>query len=388
MLDNRGPELEKIIQNKQKLDLEVNQFATISGIKGNQFNREIYVSLIPFKDLMAFLDVFPDVQRDVIPRRVKSIKHYVLTGIEQQSDDVMRFFSAVTATCRGNLFYSEDSRQIAIDSSQSKLSINDGQHRFYGISEALVELKKKIDSSKDKRLREFYRKNLEQLEQMVMPLVLYNEISETEEKQLFHDLNNLAQRPSRSATIKLAQTDIHSKLARELSMQNRYLTHYGVEMDKMSIHSNNQNTILLTTVYQCVKELYPKATSKNVDGFSERLLHADYKKEKKETNHLFDELFRRLPHDINQKGKYLIEKSYTLRGIFRFIHEQIHVNKHPEELVFDTINEIDFSTDYDYWKKHGATLSKKGHVIFTSESGRNAIQDALNKQFEKALKKK
>ncbi|MEK1828926.1 hypothetical protein AAAC51_07200 [Priestia megaterium] len=45
-------------------------------------------------------------------------------------------------------------------------------------------------------------------------------------------------------------------MAREVSETNRYFKHYGVEYDKMSIHKNNPNTILLTTIYNCIKEMF------------------------------------------------------------------------------------------------------------------------------------
>src|SRR5690606_35791182 len=91
---------------------------------------------------------------------------------------------------------------------------------------------------------------------MVIPIVIFDDLSDREEKQLFHDLNNLASRPSRNSNIRLNQTDIFSKMSRDLAKENRYLKHYGVEMDKMSISGhNNKNTVLLSTLYAMTKEL-------------------------------------------------------------------------------------------------------------------------------------
>jgi DNA sulfur modification protein DndB len=111
-------EVEQSLKANKDHEFELNKFATISGLKGTQFGREIFTTLIPFKDLMDFLQVFPNVQRSIVKRRVGSIKNYVLGGIDAK--DNLRFFSAITVTCRGHMFYSDDTKKVAIDTANSK----------------------------------------------------------------------------------------------------------------------------------------------------------------------------------------------------------------------------------------------------------------------------
>lgn len=379
MLRSPMYEVETMIKEKRKHDLSVSHMATISGIKGKQFGREIFSSVLKFKDLMEFLQVFPEVQRDIIPRRVATIKNYVLSGVENPSN--MRFFSGITVTARGNIYYDENQQKVAIDTRRSRLSINDGQHRFYGISEAIRELNGKINKGRNQEARDKAKTLLEDLKEMVIPVVIFNNITEVEEKQLFHDLNDLAQRPSRNATIRLSQTDNISKVARELSLTNRYLKHYGVETNKMSIHKKNSNTILLTTVYAMIKLMnwYKYKTDSNF------INEDNFKEFKESVNKDFNELFYVLPHDMNTKGKYIIEKNYTLKGIAKFIHHARYDLKVSDKEIFEAIGKVNWEMDIKHWGVYGAFQSQTGLLQFSGngEGGITSVMSACIDQLNK-----
>lgn len=356
------------MEQENRHDLHLNNFATISGIRGKQFGREIFSTVIQFKDLLSFLSVFPEVQRDCSNRRINSIKKYILSGLEDESKTVMRFFSAITATARGSIFFDEERQRLAIDTKHSKLSINDGQHRFYGISEAIQALQAIVNRTSDEvENKKIYEKLIE-LREMVIPIVIFNNISEAEEKQLFHDLNNLAQRPSRSATIRLAQTDLFAKMSRELAEENVYLQTYGVEMDKMSIHKSNPNLVLLTTIHYVLNEL--------VEASNESLIPATYEMHKSNINNVFDSIFKALPDDVNVKGKYIIEKNYAFKGIAKFI-AQVKINGNVEDrLIYQAIQETDFTSNFANWSKYGATEGSSG-ALFAGDGGMKAVIEEL-----------
>lgn len=378
----KSKEVENIVKsNKEREDLGLDHFATLPAIKGSQFGREIFSTMIKFKDLLDFLEVFPEVQRNIQNRKVIKIKNYVLSGLYDRS--ALRFFSSLTVTCRGGMFYDESTHKVAINTKDSKLSVNDGQHRFYGISEAIRELQGKYNSESDPEKKDHMILALNELKNMVIPLVIYNHIDEVSEKQLFHDLNNLASRPSRSATIKLAQTDLFSKMAREIATENRYLRHYGVEMDKMSIHGDkNENTILLTTVYTMIKLLFGKS-GKSATTVSNFFREENYSIYKKKATKMLDNIFSSLPHDLNDKQKYILVKSFALKGVARFYYEAIEEYHAKEETVMKVIKNTDFSNNFDHWKKYGASLSSHGNIIFTNYLGIMAIHKTLMENLQK-----
>jgi DGQHR domain-containing protein len=366
-------EVETMVKNKRNTDLKVDRFATISGIRGKQFGREVFSTVLKFKDIKEFLDTFPEVQRQLLPHKVASIKMYVLSGLKQ--DPAMRFFPALTCTARGHCFYDEATNRLAVDVRNSKLSLNDGQHRWAGVNAAINDLMNRIDRESDKEKKFILRSELKELEEMVIPLTIFNNLTEEEEKQLFYDTNSLAQRPSRSTTIRLAQTDVWSKLSRDVSKENRYLSYYGVEMEKNSIGDSNPNTVLLTTVYELVRRIN---WDRSLPTSKHPLTDENYEMVKVFTNATIDTLFYHLPNDLKVKGKYLIEKNFVLKAIGKFIYD-CRVLEVEDKIIFDTIGSVKWENDITYWKEYGGVLSKRGAISFGASGTQSisAIYDCL-----------
>lgn len=363
---------ESLTNRKDKVDLGFNEFATIKGVRGQQFGKDVYSTMLKFKDLSKFLEVFPNIQRSMSKTNVKAIKRYVLSGIEGNSDAYMRFFNSITVTCRGNMIYDDDKRTVLIDTN-SPMSINDGQHRVEGIKEAIAELKEKIEKTIDLNDRRIIEKQLEGLEEMTVPVIIFNGLDESQEKQLFFDLNNLSRRPSKNANIRLSQTDLFARMAHDIALENRYFSHYGVEMDKQSISKKNENTFLLTTVYLSIKELLSDKLSYDKSFLKQK----NYDRVKKEVNDKFDRILFHLPNDMDLKGKYLIEKNYTLAGISKFVsfakEQRLLAN---EDDIYTLIGMVDWSYKNDDWLKYGGIrgTGQNSNIIFSaSSSGQRAV---------------
>jgi DNA sulfur modification protein DndB len=365
-----------VFDNLNSVDLTTGQFATLSSVKGKQFGRDVYSTAIKFKDLEYFLEIFPNVQRNVIPRKVASLRRYILSGLDG-GDSYLRFFSAVTVTCKGFMFYDDVNKRVAININESRLSINDGQHRFEAIRTALEYLEKEFIKTHDKDKTAKIKRMIDELTDMTIPVVIFNGLSDVEEKQLFHDLNNLAQRPSRNANIRLNQTDLYSRMAREVSENNRYLKYYGIEYDKVSIHSSNPNTVLLSTVYASIKELLHHEYRLNKNFLN----HDNYEQHKKMVEETFEKLFFILPPDLNVKEKYIFEKSYTLKAISRFIcNARNHLDmKLTDDEIFEVISGIDWTYNIQKWSMYGGVKGEDGNIIFGggSSGGFKAIYSIL-----------
>lgn len=357
---------------KRKNDLKVDRFATITGVKGTQFGKEVFATVLKFKDLVKFLEVFPNVQRNISKRKVSKIKTYTISGVENPK--LMRFFPAITVTARGNVFYDTSANRIAIDTVNSNLSVNDGQHRFYGIDEAIEELKVRRNKAKDTLTKNRYDVYLDELENMVIPMTIFNNLTEEEEMQLFYDSNNLASRPSRSATIKLAQHDYVAKLAREIAETNKSLKRFGVETDKMSIHKNNPNTVLLTTIYAMIKNLYWTDYIKNYEFINQE----SYKDYKMITIDTFNKIFNSLPKDMDTKDKYILGKNYALKGIAKFIHFARLENNYNDNEIFEAINKVDWTISLDTWSEYGAYPSIQTGKFQFGGNGEGGIAGVYN----------
>lgn len=366
------------ILDKKKDDLELTQFATLPAIRGSQFGKDVYSSIVKFNDLNDFFSIFPDVQRDIMPRKVASIRRYILSGLENREPISMRFFSAITVTCKATIFYDEKNSRCAIDTHASKLSINDGQHRVEAVRTTIDYLEREFLKSKDKEKTAKIKSMIDYVKEMSIPVIIFDDLSESEERMLFHDLNNLAQRPSRNTNIRFNQTDMFSKLARDLASRNRYLSHYGVEMDKMSISGNtNTNTILLSTIYESAKEILGAEYKYNRNFITDD----NYEHYKEMLNDVFKKLFTALPHDIDIRGKYLIEKSFSIKAIARFIcHARNHLDLMlSDEDIFKAIGGVDWTYNVEYWSKYNGSNGTGNNIVFAGggSGGFRAVYNAL-----------
>jgi DNA sulfur modification protein DndB len=378
-------------KNKKTIDLNFERYAQISGVKGYQFGKEVYSSMLKFKDLSKFLEVFPKIQRSMSKNNVKSLKKYILSGIgdEENSEAYMRFFNSITVTCKGTIIYDDDKRTILIDTN-SKMSINDGQHRTESVKEAIQELKTKIEKTSDLSEKTNIEKQLEMLEEMTIPVIIFNGLDEEQESQLFFDLNNLARRPSKSANIRLSQTDLFAKMAKEIGETNRYFIHYGVETDKQSIFKSNQNTFLLTTIYNSIKELLSSSLVCDKNFLKKK----NFDRVKNSVNSKFEKILFALPDDMDTKGRYIIEKSYALIGICKFVsqakEERLFAN---EDDIYTLLGQIDWTYKNEDWLNYGGIrgIGKNTNVMFSaSSSGQKAVfkylldkADEFNKKKEK-----
>jgi DNA sulfur modification protein DndB len=372
---------DKFAVTKKKDDLDMNHdfFAQLGGIRGKQFGKDVYITTVKFKDVDKFLESFPEVQRGMNKNRAKDIKKYILTALFSNEELDYRFFNSVTATCRGTMIYDEDKRTVLIDT-QSKLSINDGQHRIAGIKEAMSEMKERIERTTDLNDRRELENKLEILSEMVIPVTVFNGISEEQESQLFHDLNNLPRRPSRNANIRLSQTDLFARMAKDISNENKYFQHYGVEMDKQFISGKNENVFLLSTIYNSIKHLL----NANLILDKSFLKRRNYDRVKSEVNRQFERILEQLPSDMDVKGKYIIDKSYTLAGICRFV---AYANENllfaDKEDIYKVIKDTNWSYKNTDWLKYGGIRGKGDNIIFSATS--SGVKGIFNSLVDKAV---
>src|SRR5437764_6721853 len=233
-------------------------YVKLNGTEGNQFGRKFYNVTLKFHELEDFMSVFKDVQRNLDRQKVIDISKYVLKGLRE---DNMSFLTSITSTCRGDILYNSQKEEVSIDL-ESVLSVNDGQHRYKGIQRAITILERELKQEEDKRKKFLISRKLEALKNMQIPVVIFAGITENMERQLFHDLNQLAKRPTKSVAMKYNQTNLYSILAKHLATENEYFVKYGVDMDKTRLSELNSNMFLLTTVTNSIAFLL-NGTDKN-----------------------------------------------------------------------------------------------------------------------------
>jgi DGQHR domain-containing protein len=344
-----------------------------TGARGNQFGRNTFVTMIPFHSLERFFKVFPEVQRTVTPKKVKGIADYILKG---NSPHNYSFISALTVSCRGEIEYDENTKQVKIDIN-SVLSVNDGQHRLEGIKLALNEIKKKIEKAtgeeKIKLSQEYnYFSN------MTVPVVIYSNMNEDAEQQLFHDLNLLSTKPTRSVSLKFDKVDLYNRLAKELASENKYLNKLGIESEQAMLKKKSTKIMLLSTLRDTICYLI-SGSQKD----TRQLLNEDnYESNKEMIDEILNELFNALPIDCNDRSKYILGFSGAFQGIAKYIHHLLN----DESIINVTeyisgLGNIDWRHSAEIWTEFGGKFdASKNRVIFNGSSGgKNGIFKALLK---------
>ena len=184
--------------------MKSNFYYTFPAIRGFQAKRDYFVIMSPL-NILSKLFIFNEeeelppqyrAQRVVNKSRIPEIAEYI---INNPNDYV---FSSLTASIDGDYeFIAQDScdfKDIGIlrISMDSKLLINDGQHRRYAIEEAL-----KIDPS---------------LKDETISIVLFIDEGLERSQQIFSDLNKHAVNVSKSIGILYDSRDKISLLTKEL----------------------------------------------------------------------------------------------------------------------------------------------------------------------------
>ncbi|MTV50835.1 DGQHR domain-containing protein [Heliobacillus mobilis] len=330
------------------------------GAAHRQFGKQIYTTLIPFGVMERFLMVDDDVQRKLNKRRVKSIANYILMGIK---DGNLCFLSAITATCRGPIQYNEATNQLSIDIS-TQMSVNDGQHRFAGVKMALDTMRRKVDTSQGQQRLE-YSEKLKKLEDMAIPVVIFGNLTKVMEQQLFHDLNLLANKPTKSVSLKFDNSDLYNAMAKELKNENEWLIRFGIETERTSLSERNRELMVLSTLRNMISFII-SGTDKDSNAV---LTLENYNTWKTDVSELIDKLFSVLPEDCNDRSRYIIGLAATIQGIGKYINYLINKENLSDEKL-SGLKKVDWKHTNPHWNGAGGTFDPvKERIVFGGTGG-------------------
>ncbi|RED51136.1 DNA sulfur modification protein DndB [Cohnella lupini] len=288
---------------------------SFAGATGAQFGRRVFATTIPFETVERVLVVFPEVQRKINKVKVKAIAQYILKGLKSRN---YCFLSAITATCRGDIGYEEDDNEVQLDM-MARLSINDGQHRVEGIKLALKILREQVEKATGSERTEAQRR-LDKLSDMSIPVVIFDSMDKVYEEQLFHDLNLLATKPTKSVSLKFDNTDLYNTMAKELKDENEKLLELGVETERTSLGEKNGEIMVLSTL----RNMISYAISGSEKDKSEALTDDNYDEFKLTISNMIDSLFDALPNDCYDRSRYIIGTAATMQGIGKYYNYLIN----------------------------------------------------------------
>lgn len=216
------------------------------AVRGNQAGRNYFVIMCPLKVLPKLFifndeDLSPEVrsQRTLNKQRIPEISDYIL---KNRKDYV---FSSLTASMDGKYefepFNNDTFNSIGIlkIDMDSRLLINDGQHRKYALDQAL-----KADSS---------------LENETISIVLFIDEGLKRSQQIFSDLNKHAVNVSKSISITFDHRDPISTLTKEIVFNNQKLYEF-TDLEKSNLPKFSNKLFTISNFY--------KANQRIISGLS------------------------------------------------------------------------------------------------------------------------
>jgi len=265
------------------------------AIRGIQAGREFYVAMCPLKIIPKLFifneyDIPPELraQRTLRETRIPAIKNYILKNPDSY------IFSSLTASVDGTMKFSPSLGQegklgrlyIGMD---SRLLINDGQHRRKAIEEAL--------------------KENPDLGHEMISVVFFQDDGLKRSQQMFSDLNKNAVKPTKSLSILYDHRDEYSKFIVNL-VHSIEIFEGRVELELTSISHRSKKVFTLNGISDASMRVIGIAKGKKLT-----------KEEKDTIREFWDEVSKNIPEwQLLLQNKV---KPYDLRHEFVNTHTNV-----------------------------------------------------------------
>lgn len=229
--------------------MKQNFYYTFPAIKGIQANRDFFVIMCPLK-VLPKLFIFNEeelpaeyrAQRVLNKNRIPEIANYILKNPKNY------VFSSLTASIDGNYEFSsypdDDTKSIGVlrVSMDSKLLINDGQHRRAAIEETL--------------------KAMPELGTETISVVLFIDEDLKRSQQIFADLNKHAINVSKSLGVLYDSRDPIANITKQSIEYNQFLKNY-TDKENTSLPKFSNKLFILSNLYETNKKLVNKLNLNN-----------------------------------------------------------------------------------------------------------------------------
>ncbi|MGE6379215.1 DNA sulfur modification protein DndB [Peribacillus muralis] len=317
-------------------------FITLKGVSGKQFNHQVISIQCTVNEVLKFLEIDQDVQREADENKVSSIKKYIQYGLE--GNDI--YFPPLIFSARGQGIYDEDQLQYRLQF-WDKLVILDGQHRI----KAFEILKRQLQSQND-------LVSLEKVNDFPLTIQVFVDLSIEKERQLFTDINSNSSPVNNTLLIMYKENDLYGQLVKEL-----VYNHPTIPEDLFEIRLKATRSKLLTAA-----TLYLVALALNDGGFSKisrkTINTKNFNQYKLKTEKFLTLLRKHAPIDALDRDKYVIFYPNVILGIAKFINSAFkeYPDANMEDLFENVVGKINWShknKDFDRLSTNYNSQTKK-----------------------------
>ena len=338
-------------------------FYSFPAIKGTQASREYFVIMCPLK-ILSKLFIFNEddipaeyrAQRILNKNRIPEMANYI---INNPKDYV---FSSLTSSMDGEYEFTpinpELDKNIGIlkVAMDSKLLINDGQHRRAAIEEAL--------------------KATPEIGDETISIVLFIDEDLNRSQQIFSDLNKHAVNVSKSIGILYDSRDPIAIITKKLLDSNIYLRNF-TDKENTSLSKYSTKLFILSNIYETNKKLLYKLNANDEDAINFVLSFWSYLCENiKEWMFVFD----KKTSATNLRHSYINSNGVVLEAI-GIIGNFLYTNNYSDwKDYLSKLNNIDWNrTNLKDWENR--VIAPNGRIVKSSRYVRltcNLIKQKLD----------
>lgn len=323
-------------------------YITLNGIKGDQFNQEVITIQCTVSDILKFLEIDRNVQRELDEAKVASISQYIQYGLD--GNDI--YFSPLIFSARGRGHYNADHNEFSLNMNE-RLIILDGQHRI----KAFEHLKNRMEVNNDNE------EKYQSLLNFPVTIQVFADLSTEQEKQLFTDINTKLSQVNNTLLIMYKKGDLYGELVREV------IGNLPEELIETRAKSTRTKLMTASTLYSLAKTLNEGVYSRQ----SKTIINKDNYREFKCNTEEFIGLMRKYaPIEANNRDKYIIMSSNIIVSIAKFVYEARI--KYPEDgaekLFKEVIAKVDWSHKNTEFRNLSAKYNKKTKKYNFGSTGR------------------
>ncbi|GMG76861.1 DNA sulfur modification protein DndB [Priestia megaterium] len=288
-----------------------NNYLTLKGIRGRQFTHNVISIQCSVNDILKFLEIKREVQRESDDNKISSISKYIQYGLD--GNDI--YFPPLIFSARGQGTYEEENYEyrLALD---ERLVILDGQHRI----KAFKMLKQRLESRNDSV-------NLDKIKDFPLTIQIYENLTLEQERQLFTDINSNASVVNNSLLIMYKEGDLYGRLVKEIVYR-----HPTIPEELFETRLRNTRSKLMTAF-----TLYLVALSLNDGGYNKdhkkTISNTNFAEYKQNTEDFLTLLRKYAPIDAFDRDKYVIFYPNVIMAIARYINEA--KKQYPDQKMED-----------------------------------------------------
>lgn len=323
------------------LDTKNNQII-LKGVRGYQFNKEIISVQCTVSDILRFLSVDKNVQRELDTNKVASISKYIQYGLA--GNDI--YFSPLIFSSRKFGSYNEKNREFILNMNET-LTILDGQHRIKGFELFIKRLENYMSRNpNDKDIIQDHNTILN----FPISIQIYRHLNLTEERQLFTDINTKASPVSNTLLIMYKEDDLYGQLVKDIIFNHPTISSDMFEYRAKTTKSKLMTAATLYTVSKILNEgSYIRNNQFKIDTNNYDLF--------KENTKQFLALLTKNRDFALDRDKFILYIPSVIEGIAMFIYKIKQEN--PSVSIHYLFNEIVNKVNWSHSNNDFRTLAIK-----------------------------